>query len=108
MSVYVDDMEANFGRMVMCHMMADSTKELLAMADKIGVARKWIQKRGTRYEHFDICKSKKMQAINRGAIEMTQRELCLHLYPPRKKGEDAAVRSSRIHQVSLHRRTRNI
>jgi hypothetical protein len=27
----------------MCHMIADSVKKLYAMADKIGVARKWFQ-----------------------------------------------------------------
>ena len=43
MAVYVDNMQAQFGRMKMCHMIADSTEELLAMADRIGVARKWIQ-----------------------------------------------------------------
>jgi hypothetical protein len=78
-------MEAKFGLMVMCHMMADSTKELLTMADKIGVQRKWIQKQGTRYEHFDICKSKRVKAVNHGAIELTARELCLRLYPPRRR-----------------------
>jgi DNA/RNA endonuclease G (NUC1) len=75
MSVYVDDMKAQFGRMNMCHMIADSTDELVAMADKIGVARKWIQKAGTAREHFDICMSKKELAIAYGAVQITMREL---------------------------------
>ena len=59
MTVYVDDMRAPFGRMIMCHMIADSTAELLNMADRIGVARRWIQHRGTVREHFDIARSKR-------------------------------------------------
>ena len=59
----------------MCHMIADSTEELLAMADKIGVQRKWIQKAGTYDEHFDICQSKKAKAIQLGAQEVTMMEL---------------------------------
>lgn len=70
MAVYVDDMEAGFGRMVMCHMLADTTGEMLAMADKIGVARRWIQKAGTPHEHFDIAKSKRALAVQHGAIEI--------------------------------------
>ena len=74
MAVYVDDMNAKFGRMIMCHMLADSTEELLDMADKIGVARKWIQKPGTPSEHFDVCKSAKAKAIANGAKQITLRE----------------------------------
>lgn len=79
MAVYVDDMHLSplgqLGRMKMCHMIADTTDELLAMADKIGVARKWIQKRGTANEHFDIATSKRALAVQAGAIEITMREL---------------------------------
>lgn len=78
MSVYVDDMAAAFGNMVMCHMWADSDEELLAMADKIGVQRKWIQGHQTlsfgKYKnaswiHFDIAKSKRALANKYGAIQ---------------------------------------
>lgn len=75
MAVYVDDMCASFGRMKMCHMMADTTEELLAMAERIGVARKWIQNRGTVHEHFDIAMSKRKIAVAAGATEVTTRDL---------------------------------
>jgi hypothetical protein len=75
MTVFVDDMQAPFGRMKMCHMMADTTEELLVMADQIGVQCKWLQKPGTIYEHFDIAMSKRRLAIKAGAHEVTRREL---------------------------------
>ncbi|MCA2014411.1 DUF4031 domain-containing protein [Cereibacter sphaeroides] len=77
MSVYVDHARHPFGRMKMCHMMADTTDELLAMADKIGVNRKWLQKPGTDYEHFGIAMSKRAMAVAAGAKEVTSRELGL-------------------------------
>lgn len=75
MTVYVDSMRANFGRMKMCHMIADSTDELLAMADKIGVARRWLQKVGTPHEHFDIAQSKRALAVSAGAVEVSMMDL---------------------------------
>lgn len=77
MAVYVDDMRASFGRMVMCHMAADTTEELLAMADRIGVARRWLQKAGTAYEHFDVALSKRALAVAAGAQEVSRRDLVL-------------------------------
>ena len=60
--------------MKMCHMIADTTQELLAMVDKIGVQRKWIQNPGTPNEHFDICFSKRKKAIELGAIQIGMRD----------------------------------
>ena len=77
MTVYVDDMVALFRRMKMCHMVADTHDELVAMADRIGVRRKWIQHVGTQHEHFDICQSKRALAVRYGAKEVTRRELVL-------------------------------
>lgn len=70
MTVYVDTMQADFGRMVMCHMIADTEDELHEMAAAIGVARKWYQG-----DHYDICKSKKAKALKLGAVEITQMQL---------------------------------
>lgn len=70
MSVFVDDAKNPFGRMKMCHMWADTREELLEMADKIGVARKWIQMPPkASWVHFDICISKRAIAIRCGAIQ---------------------------------------
>lgn len=79
MSVYVDDMRAPYKGMLMCHMIADTPQELMAMADRIGVKRKWIQHQGTPKEHFDICLAKRAEAVRAGAIELTERELALRV-----------------------------
>lgn len=70
MSVCVDDMRATLGRMVMCHMGADTEEELHAMADAIGVHRKWYQG-----DHYDICLTKRTLAVRLGAKEVTMREM---------------------------------
>src|ERR1700722_11159755 len=89
MSVYVDDMYAGYGRMKMCHMMADSRTELDEMADKIGVQRKWIQREGTYREHYDVCMAKRTLAIQNGAIEIGWRDVA----------EKLKVRREKIHVV---------
>ena len=77
MTVFVDNMAASFGRMKMCHMTADTSAELMDMANKIGVAKRWIQYPGTPREHFDICLSKRAAAIAAGAKECDVRDTAL-------------------------------
>jgi hypothetical protein len=75
MPVYVGVSMWELGRMIMCHMVADTEAELDAMADKIGVARKWKQERPDRrgiggLTHYDIAKSKRALAVKHGAIPL--------------------------------------
>ncbi len=84
MAVYVDNMKAKFGRMVMCHMIADTSEELVAMAVAIGVRVKWIQHQGSPDEHFDICMAKRAKAVEAGALEITWRELAEKVMARRK------------------------
>jgi hypothetical protein len=75
--VYVDNYYVTgvrFRGMKMCHMIADTTEELLAIVDAIGVQRKWIQHPGTPNEHFDICFSKRVKAVSFGAVEINYRD----------------------------------
>ncbi|MEM9550531.1 MAG: DUF4031 domain-containing protein, partial [Pseudomonadota bacterium] len=85
MTVHVDNMKAGFGRMKICHIMADTTEELLAKADKNVVARNWIQDAETVHEHFDIAQSKRALAVQFGAVEFRMRDIGV---PIRKKRGD--------------------
>lgn len=75
MTVYVDNMQAPFGRMVMCHMIAESDDELRTMARAIGVPTRYHQHPGTPRSHFDIAKSKRAAAVALGAVEIDMKEL---------------------------------
>ena len=69
MAVYVDDMRAPYGGMIMCHMLADTDEELHAMAGRIGVTQRWHHG-----DHYDICLAKRALAVQGGAIQITKRE----------------------------------
>ena len=76
MTVYVDDMHAtemgHYRRMKMSHMIADTDEELNAMADRIGVARRWHQG-----DHYDIALSKRALAVQYGATEITLKQCAM-------------------------------
>jgi hypothetical protein len=70
MSVYVDRARNAYGRMLMCHMIADTPDELHAMADRIGIARRWFQQPPkASFWHYDIAQSKRAIAVAAGAID---------------------------------------
>lgn len=94
MAVYVDDMRAPYRNMIMCHMIADTSEELHAMAERIGVQRKWCQYEGTYREHYDICVSKRKAAVARGAKEITWRETGA-LVRQRKENQNGILRLAR-------------
>jgi hypothetical protein len=75
MAVYVDGSRNGFGRMVMCHMLADTPTELHAMADAIGMKRAWYQGPDkASFPHYDLSLSRRAAAVAMGAREITRQE----------------------------------
>lgn len=75
MAVYVGNFAAQFGGARMCHMVADTHQELVAMADHIGVDQQHIQSAGTHREHFAVGKAERALAVVAGAREVRIPEL---------------------------------
>jgi len=59
----------------MCHMVADTLDELHAMADRIGMQRRWYQgPPATAWPHYDIALTKRALAVDAGAVEIRWRD----------------------------------
>lgn len=84
MSVYVDKARNRLGRMVMCHMIADTPDELEDMARTLGLDPKWRQYAGTWKDHYDIAQSKRQVALANGAKEIS-RALLVHMLRERRE-----------------------
>lgn len=91
MAVYVDNMRASLkvgGRnYVMCHMLADTDDELHAMADRIGIDRRyWQAPPKVSTSHYDITQSKRALAVKAGAIEVSMQQLAAMAASRRVRG----------------------
>lgn len=76
MSVYVDNyMGFKIRNMKMCHMLSKDLNALHAMADKIGLNKKYFQTGAGVTPHYDICQAKRTLAIKNGATECDRRKV---------------------------------
>ena len=73
MTVFIDDMYryaiGQFRGMRMSHMIADDEVELHAMADHIGMHRRWYQG-----DHYDVPLDRRSLAVAAGAVTITYRQ----------------------------------
>ena len=84
MTVYVDDarIPATVGRIKArwSHLFADTQYELHEFAQSIGLLRSWFQPgrpvrdKPSRFWHYDVTESKRLEAIRAGAEPVTSRE----------------------------------
>jgi hypothetical protein len=98
MPVYVDNARNPFGRMLMCHMVANSIEELLEMADKIGLDRKHFQPWSS--PHFDLSQGYRARAIAAGAVEADRRTMVTAMRQYRFRLENDAEEQAAYEQAT--------
>jgi hypothetical protein len=78
MACYVDSVRAYPGAGLRyreyCHLLADSRDELHAMADAIGMPRRFFQDHLWRW-HYDLPRHLRELAVRNGAVEVTMPEV---------------------------------
>ena len=80
MTVHVDGARNGFGRMVMCHMLADTPTELHEMANMIGMKRQWYQSPDkASFPHYDLSLTRRKLALANGAKELNRQELSVYM-----------------------------
>ena len=95
MTVYVDDCRLLQGRLkswqnrlLISHMIADTSEELGDMAEAVGLREAWIRYPNTAAERFDVSQTKRTEAIRRGAVPINSRELVEKIDAKRSENHD--------------------
>ena len=90
MAVYVDKLfDYGWRHGPSCHLIADSVEELIEFAVSMGLRREWYQPRSS--PHFDLTADGRALAVERGAIELDNRELVKKLRELREKRKAGAA-----------------
>lgn len=90
MTVYVDDMRRkqrvgkSFGSW--SHLFADTQRELLDFADRLGLHESWIQHPDTHRVHFDLIENKRIKALQMGAVPISYPRGTAELLARKKAG----------------------
>ena len=71
--VYVDEATYPWRGKKWCHLTADNLAELHQFAAKLKLKREWFQNK--RIPHYDITESKRLKAIELGAIAISTKEM---------------------------------
>jgi hypothetical protein len=75
---YVDSVrdypEAGLRHTRLCHLLADTREELHAMADELGIPRRFFQDHQWRWHH-DLPEQLRARAVQLGAVEVTMHEV---------------------------------
>ena len=66
MTVYVDSEHIQWRGRTWCHLVADSTAELHAFAQRLGLKAEWFQSQSV-YPHYDVTSSMQQRALHLGA-----------------------------------------
>lgn len=83
MAVYVDNLrDYGWRHGSSCHLIGDTTGELIEFAVTIGLSRNWFQPKSS--PHFDLTAAGREIAVKHGAIELGQREFVAKLREIRK------------------------
>lgn len=64
-----------------CHLLTDGSKfDLIEFGKCIGLRKEWLHMSNSRVPHFDLVVSKRLEAIELGAIELKDRKEFSTLY----------------------------